>query len=51
MKGICPTCGNHISDPDKQKRCPRCHTLLKENPKCEDCKTGCEISLKLVIED
>ncbi|WP_300299358.1 hypothetical protein [Anaerosolibacter sp.] len=44
MSLVCKTCGNKIEDSQLQ-RCPRCYTILKEPPKCGDCK-GCSIGLK-----
>ncbi|WP_165000353.1 hypothetical protein [Anaerophilus nitritogenes] len=42
MELICKVCGNHIKDVSAS-RCPRCYTLLKELPKCENCK-GCSLT-------
>ncbi|WP_165916202.1 hypothetical protein [Marinisporobacter balticus] len=44
MSFICKTCGNIIKDPNCL-RCPRCHTIIKKSPKCEDCK-GCSLKFK-----
>lgn len=40
---ICKTCGNKIEDHHVQ-RCPRCYSMLKEPPKCENCK-GCGLKM------
>ncbi|WP_156782357.1 hypothetical protein [Geosporobacter ferrireducens] len=51
MEVICPICGNKVSDAAKQPRCPRCHTILKEIPQCSDCKSGCNINMKITIDE
>ncbi len=37
MEMICKLCKNRITDLNII-RCPRCHSILREQPKCEDCK-------------
>lgn len=37
----CKHCGNTITD-NKLQRCPRCNEILKDMPKCGDCK-GCSL--------
>jgi hypothetical protein len=46
MEKICPTCGHKVSDIEKYPRCPRCNTILKELPNCENCKKRCGIFKK-----
>ncbi len=41
MAIICPNCKLETKE-NKDGRCPRCYTILKVPPKCEDCK-GCSL--------